>query len=40
MLENGLSLCYQEEQLLKLQQILFFRELGFEHKQIQECWTR
>lgn len=27
---------YQEEQLLKLQQILFFRELGFELKQIQE----
>src|SRR5579872_3387238 len=27
---------YQEKQLLLLQQILFFRELGFELKQIQE----
>jgi DNA-binding transcriptional MerR regulator len=26
---------YEEEQMLKLQQILFFRELGFELKQIQ-----
>lgn len=32
--ENGYR-YYQEEQLLILQQILFFRELGFELKQIQ-----
>lgn len=33
--ENGYR-YYQEKQLLLLQQILFFRELGFELKQIQE----
>jgi DNA-binding transcriptional MerR regulator len=33
--ENGYR-YYQEKQLLVLQQILFFRELGFELKQIQE----
>lgn len=33
--ENGYR-YYQEKELLKLQQILFFRELGFELKQIQE----
>lgn len=32
--ENGYR-YYEEEQLLNLQQILFFRELGFELKQIQ-----
>ncbi len=31
---------YEEEQLLVLQQILFFRELGFELKQIQKLLTR
>jgi len=31
---------YQEEQLLVLQQILFFRELGFELKQIKEILGR
>jgi MerR family transcriptional regulator, thiopeptide resistance regulator len=31
---------YEEEQVLKLQQILFFRELGFELKQIQELLGR
>ena len=31
---------YQEKQLLLLQQILFFRELGFELKQIQEILSR
>lgn len=31
---------YEKEQLLILQQILFFRELGFELKQIQEILTR
>ncbi len=31
---------YEEEQLLILQQILFFRELGFELKQIQRILTR
>ncbi len=33
--ENGYR-YYQEKQLLTLQQILFFRELGFELKQIKE----
>ncbi len=33
--ENGYR-YYQEDQLLLLQQILFFRELGFELKQIQD----
>lgn len=33
--ENGYRF-YQEKQLLVLQQVLFFRELGFELKQIQE----
>lgn len=33
--ENGYR-YYEEKQLLRLQQILFFRELGFELKQIQE----
>ena len=31
---------YEEEQLLKLQQILFFRELGFELKQIRKVLGR
>lgn len=31
---------YEEEQLLTLQQILFFRELGFELKQIKQILTR
>jgi DNA-binding transcriptional MerR regulator len=31
---------YEEEQLLILQQILFFRELGFELKQIQRVLGR
>lgn len=31
---------YEEEQLLILQQILFFRELGFELKQIQKVLKR
>ena len=31
---------YEEEQLLILQQILFFRELGFELKQIQKILGR
>jgi DNA-binding transcriptional MerR regulator len=31
---------YEEEQLLSLQQILFFRELGFELKQIQKILKR
>ena len=31
---------YEEEQLLTLQQILFFRELGFELKQIQKILGR
>jgi DNA-binding transcriptional MerR regulator len=31
---------YEEPQLLILQQILFFRELGFELKQIEEMLTR
>ncbi len=32
---------YEEEQLLILQQILFFRELGFELKQIQKhSWKK
>ncbi|MFZ0566324.1 MAG: MerR family transcriptional regulator [Chlamydiales bacterium] len=31
---------YEEEQLLMLQQILFFRELGFELKQIQKILNR
>jgi DNA-binding transcriptional MerR regulator len=31
---------YEEEQLLTLQQILFFRELGFELKQIQQILRR
>lgn len=31
---------YEEEQLLKLQQVLFFRELGFELKQIQKIIGR
>ncbi|HEV8052077.1 MAG TPA: MerR family transcriptional regulator, partial [Parachlamydiaceae bacterium] len=31
---------YEEEQLLILQQILFFRELGFELKQIQKLLAR
>jgi DNA-binding transcriptional MerR regulator len=31
---------YEEEQLLLLQQILFFRELGFELKQIQKVLGR
>ena len=33
--ENGYR-YYEEQQLLRLQQILFFKELGFELKQIQE----
>jgi MerR family transcriptional regulator, thiopeptide resistance regulator len=36
---NG-SRYYEEEQLLILQQILFFRELGFELKQIQKLLVR
>lgn len=35
---NG-SRFYEEEQLLVLQQILFFKELGFELKQIQKLLT-
>src|SRR5690242_9239440 len=31
---------YEEPQLLRLQQILFYRELGFELKQIQKALTR
>ena len=31
---------YEEEQLLSLQQILFFRELGFELKQIQTIMSQ
>src|ERR1700730_18418323 len=31
---------YEEEQLLMLQQILFFKELGFELKQIQKILKR
>lgn len=31
---------YEEEQLLALQQILFFRELGFELKQIEKILKR
>lgn len=37
--ENGYR-YYEEEQLLILQQILFFRELGFELKKIQEILER
>jgi len=37
--ENGYR-YYQEKQLLVLQQILFFRELGFELKQIQEIISK
>jgi DNA-binding transcriptional MerR regulator len=37
--ENGYR-YYEEEQLLLLQQILFFRELGFELKQIQKILKR
>ena len=37
--ENGYR-YYQEKQLLILQQILFFRELGFELKQIQEIMSK
>src|SRR4051794_10200550 len=31
---------YEEQQLLTLQQILFYRELGFELKQIKEILSR
>lgn len=37
--ENGYR-YYEEEQLLLLQQILFFRELGFELKQIRKILER
>ncbi|MBA3816469.1 MAG: MerR family transcriptional regulator [Parachlamydiaceae bacterium] len=37
--DNGYRF-YEEEQLLMLQQILFFRELGFELKKIQEILER
>ncbi len=37
--DNGYR-YYEEEQLLMLQQILFFRELGFELKKIQEILER
>jgi DNA-binding transcriptional MerR regulator len=37
--ENGYRF-YHEEQLLRLQQILFFKELGFELKQIQDILGR
>src|SRR6202795_2581520 len=37
--ENGYS-SYQEPQLLALQQILFYRELGFELKQIKQILNR
>lgn len=37
--DNGYR-YYEEEQLLLLQQILFFRELGFELKQVQKILTR
>lgn len=37
--DNGYR-YYEEEQLLTLQQILFFRELGFELKQIQKVLKR
>jgi len=36
---NGYRIC-EEPQLLTLQQILFYRELGFELKQIQDILTR
>src|SRR5262249_12962287 len=32
--------CYEEPQLLRLQQILFYRELGFELKQIKRILGR
>src|SRR3954470_24937218 len=37
--ENGYRI-YQEPQLLMLQQILFYRELGFELKRIKEILSR
>ncbi len=37
--DNGYR-YYEEEQLLQLQQILFYRELGFELKQIHELLAR
>lgn len=37
--ENGYRL-YEEKELLRLQQILFFKELGFELKDIQEALTQ